>query len=96
MNKTGHDQLITCHGNIFTGHKNFVTGHENYVTGHNNTITGHKTADQSWSWTGHDQLVISFTRLDTTNSCIYICICHIKNTQQTPLPYFLVAYLLLP
>ncbi len=26
------------------------------------TSTGHKTADQPWSWTGHDQLVISFTR----------------------------------
>jgi hypothetical protein len=34
------------------------------VTGHDNTSTGHKTADQSWSWAGHDQLVISFTRPD--------------------------------
>jgi hypothetical protein len=60
---TGHDQLISGHGNLFTGHENLATGHDNTITGHKtadplrkkNNV--HKTADQPWSWTGHDQLM---------------------------------------
>ena len=62
MTRTDHEILVTGHDQLITGHGNLFTGHENFVTGHDNTITGHKTADQPCSWTGHDQLVISFSR----------------------------------
>ncbi len=55
MTRTDHEILVT-------GHDQLITGHGNLFTGHDNTITGHKTADQPCSWTGHDQLVISFSR----------------------------------
>ncbi len=42
---------------VMTSSSNVMTSFLNVMTS-----TGHKTADQSWSWTGHDQLVISFTR----------------------------------
>ena len=47
---------------IRAGHEKLTSGHENFTPSHVKTIPGHKTADQFWSWTDHDQLIITFTR----------------------------------
>jgi hypothetical protein len=49
--------VMTSISNVMTRNSNLMTSNLNVMTS-----TGHKTADQAWSWTGHDQLVISFTR----------------------------------
>ena len=56
--------VMTSISSVMTSISTVVTRSLNVMTSYLNvmTSTGHKTADQSWSWTGHDQLVISFTR----------------------------------
>jgi len=56
--------VMTSISSVMTSILTFMTSSSNVMTSFLNvmTSTGHKTADQSWSWTGHDQLVISFTR----------------------------------
>ena len=56
--------VMTSLSNVMTSISTVMTSSSNVMTSFLNvmTSTGHKTADQSWSWTGHDQLVISFTR----------------------------------
>jgi hypothetical protein len=49
--------VMTSISNVMTRNSNLMTSNLNVMTS-----TGHKTANQAWSWTGHDQLVILFTR----------------------------------
>ena len=49
--------VMTSISTVMTSSSNVMTSFLNVMTSN-----GHKTADQSWSWTGLYQLVISFTR----------------------------------
>jgi hypothetical protein len=61
---TSYLLVMTSISSVMTSISTVMTSSSNVMTSFLNvmTCTGHKTTDQSWSWTDHDQLVISFTR----------------------------------